>query len=59
MYSPDLNSIEMPYSKFKAHMRKLAERTGEGVRRARRSFLPSSGGENAPNYFRHAGYASI
>jgi hypothetical protein len=32
MYSP---------SKFKAHMRKLAERTGEGVRRAIRSFIPS------------------
>jgi hypothetical protein len=44
MYSPDLNPIEMPYSKFKAHMRKLAERTGEGVRRAIRSFLPSLGG---------------
>jgi hypothetical protein len=28
-------------------MRKLAERTGEGVRRAIRSFLPPSGGENA------------
>jgi transposase len=23
-YSPDLNPIETPYSKFKAHMRKLA-----------------------------------
>jgi hypothetical protein len=32
---------EMPYSKFKGHMRKLAERTGEGVCRAIRSFLPS------------------
>jgi len=59
MYSPDLNPIEMPYSKFKAHIRKLAERTGEGVRRAIRSFLPSLGGRDVPNYFRHAGYASI
>jgi transposase len=24
-YSPDLNPIEMPYSKFKAYMRRLAE----------------------------------
>jgi hypothetical protein len=32
MYSP---------SKFKARMRKLAERSDEGVRRAIRSFLPS------------------
>ena len=40
-------------------MRKLVERTGEGVRRAIRSFLPSLGGRDVPNYFRHAGYASI
>jgi hypothetical protein len=42
-------------------MRKLAERTDEGVRRAIRFLLPSlgGGGESAPNYFRHAGYASI
>jgi hypothetical protein len=57
MYSPDLSPIEMPYSKFKAHMRKLAECTDEGLRRAIRSVPPPSGGENAPNYFRHAGYA--
>jgi transposase len=58
-YSPDLNPIEMPYSKFKAYMRKLAERTGEGVRCAIRSFLPSLKGRECANDFRHAGYASI
>jgi transposase len=26
-YSPDLNPIELPYSKFKDHLRKTAERT--------------------------------
>jgi hypothetical protein len=26
-YSPDLNPIELPYSKFKAYLRKLAART--------------------------------
>jgi transposase len=26
-YSPDLNPIEMPFSNFKAFLRKLAERT--------------------------------
>jgi len=51
MYSPDLNPIEMPYSKFKAHIRKLAERTGEGVRRAIRSFLPSLGGRECAKLF--------
>jgi transposase len=58
-YSPDLNPIEMPYSKFKAYMRKLAERTGKGVRCAIRSFLPSLKSRECANYFRHAGYASI
>jgi hypothetical protein len=58
MYSPDLNPIEMPYSKFKAHMRKLAE---QPVRASAAPFAPSSppsGGENAPNYFRHATLAA-
>jgi hypothetical protein len=47
----DLNPIEMPYGKFKAHIRKLAERTGEGVRRAIRSFLPSLGGRECAKLF--------
>jgi hypothetical protein len=51
MYSPDLNPIEMPYGKFKAHIRKLAERTGEGVRRSIRSFLPSLGGRECAKLF--------
>jgi hypothetical protein len=55
----DLNPIEMPYSKFKAYMRKLAERTRAGVCHAIRSFLPSLKGRECANYFRHAGYASI
>jgi transposase len=42
-HSPDLNPIEMPYSKFKTYMRKLAERTGEGVRRRHSSSPPSKG----------------
>ena len=58
-YSPDLNPIEMPYSKFKAYMRKLAERTVAGVSRAIRSFLPSVNEGECANYFRHAGYVSI
>ena len=58
-YSPDLNPIEMPYSKFKAYMRKRAERTGAGVRSAIRSFLPSLKGQECANYLSHAGYASI
>ena len=58
-YSPDLNPIEMPFSKFKAFLRRAAERTIPGLRRAIRSFLPRLGARECANYFRHAGYAAI
>src|SRR6266508_1310008 len=58
-YSPDLNPIEMPYSKFKAFLRKVAARTVPGLNRAIRSFIPQLGPQECANYFRHAGYASI
>ena len=32
LYSPDLNPIAMSFSKLKAHLRKAAERTVEGLR---------------------------
>src|SRR5438552_2423602 len=58
-YSPDLNPIEMPYSKFKAFLRKVAARTVPGLNRAIRSFIPQISPQECANYFRHAGYASI
>jgi transposase len=58
-YSPDLNPIELPYSKFKALLRKVAARTVRGLYRTIRSFLPQLGAQECANYFRHAGYASI
>ena len=58
-YSPDLNPIEMPYSKFKAFLRKVAARTVPGLNRAIRSFIPLLSPQECANYFRHAGYASI
>jgi transposase len=58
-YSPDLNPIEMPYSKFKALLRKVAARTVPGLYRTIRSFVLSLGAQECANYFRHAGYASI
>jgi transposase len=58
-YSPDLNPIEMPFSKFKAHLRRLAQRTIPGIRCGIRSFLTSLTGQECANYLRHAGYASI
>jgi transposase len=58
-YSPDLNPIEMPYSKFKQFLRKVAARTVPGLTRAIRSFIPQLSPQECANYFRHAGYASI
>jgi transposase len=58
-YSPDLNPIELPYSKFKAFLRKVAERTVPGLYRRIRSFVPQIGARECANYFRHAGYVSI
>jgi transposase len=57
-YSPDLNPIEMPFSKFKACLRKFVQRTVPGVRHAIRSFLSSLKGQECANYLEHAGYAS-
>jgi transposase len=57
-YSPDLNPIEMAYSKFKEFLRSAEARTVVGVYRAIRSFLPSLSAQECANYLRHAGYAS-
>jgi transposase len=57
-YSPDLNPIEMPFGKFKAFLRKVAERTVPGLYRTIRSFVPRLGAQECANYFRHAGYAA-
>jgi transposase len=58
-YSPDLNLIELSFSKFKEFLRKVAARTVPGLTRAIRSFIPQLGAQECANYFRHAGYASI
>ena len=56
-YSPDLNPIELPYSKFKTFLRKAAARTVPDLTRAIRSFIPQLSPHECANYFRHAGYA--
>src|SRR5580700_578710 len=58
-YSPDLNPIEMSYSKFKTLLRKVAARTVPSLNRAIRSFIPQLSPQECANYFSHAGYASI
>jgi transposase len=58
-YSPDLNPIEMAFSKLKTWMRKIAARDFNhlcmGVGSAISQFSPS----DCRNYFRHANYATI
>jgi len=58
-YSPDLNPIELPYSKFKAYLRKLAARTVPSLHRAIRSFLHILKPRECANYYKHAGYRSV
>jgi transposase len=55
-YSPDLNPIEMPFSKLKASLRKAAERTIPRLRRRIGRFPCTLTAREARNYFRHAGY---
>ena len=57
--SPDLNPIEMAFSKLKAHLRKAAERTQRGLRRRIGRFVPRLKPHECANYFAHAGYISI
>lgn len=56
-YSPDLNPIELPFSKLKADLRKAAERTIPRLRRRIGRFAKTLTAREASNYFRHAGYA--
>ena len=56
-YSPDLNPIEMPFSKLKAGLRTAAERTVPRLRRRIGMFARNLTAREASNYFRHAGYA--
>jgi transposase len=58
-YSPDLNSIELSFSKFKAYLRKFSERTVRALRRRVGAFVPTLSRAECRNYLRHAGYVSI
>src|SRR5215813_7615195 len=55
-YSPDLNPIEMPFSKLKASLRKAAARTIPRLRRRIGRFACNLTARESCNYFRHAGY---
>jgi transposase len=58
-YSPDLNPIEMAFSKLKAHLRKAAERTIAGLLRRIGRVVKAFTPQECRNFLRHAGYVQI
>ena len=56
-YSPDLNPIELAFSKLKAHLRKAAERTILRLLRRIGRVVTAFSPQECRNFFRHAGYA--
>jgi len=55
-YSPDLNPIEMAFSKLRRLMRSLAARTVDALWQACGTLLQAFSPSEILNYFRHAGY---
>ena len=55
-YSPDLNPIEMIFSKIKQLLRSMACRTGEALWKAMQSVLDRVTASDALNCFKHCGY---
>lgn len=57
-YSPDLNPIEMAFSKLKAHLRAASARTFDALWKAVGDICDLYDPEECWNYFKAAGYAS-
>jgi transposase len=55
-YSPDLNPIELAWSKFKQYLRAAKARTAEALDRAITEALQTITADNAAAWFRHCGY---
>ena len=55
-YSPDLNPIEMAFSKLKAHLRKMAARTIDDLWKAIGNICKLFTPDECSNYFNAAGY---
>ena len=58
-YSPDLNPIEMAFSKFKALLKKAAARTINDLWTAIAQALPQLTPNDCANYFTAAGYGPV
>ena len=57
-YSPDLNPIEMAFSKLKAHLRKIGARTFDQLLKAIGDVCKLFSHDECQNYFKAAGYVS-
>lgn len=55
-YSPDLNPIEMAFSKLKAHLRRIGARTIHDLQNAIASIIELFSPQECANYFNAAGY---
>jgi transposase len=55
-YSPDLNPIELMWSKVKAHLRRVAARTEESLYDAVAQALETVTKRDACNWLQHCGY---
>jgi len=55
-YSPDLNPIELAFSKLKALLRKAAARSLEDLEQAIAEAIDQFSTQKCPNFFKHAGY---
>ena len=57
-YSPDLNPIEMAFSKLKAHLRRIGARAYDTLIQALGDICGLFDPEECRNFFSAAGYAS-
>ena len=57
-YSPDLNPIEMAFSKLKAHLRRTGAKTFDAVTKALETVCNLFSEEECRNYLAHAGYVA-
>ena len=55
-YSPDLNPIELAFSKLKAHMKRLAPRTIDGLWKSAGKILELFSKQECANFFAASGY---
>ena len=55
-YSPDLNPIEMAFSKLKTALRKGAARTVKALLKLIGKLVKTFAPDECANYFQHAGY---